>query len=57
MQKHAEDHRFLVDQINEIKRYIIEHSNEDPDKVVLYWVSHFAVEYRIFWKMKHKKGE
>jgi len=57
MHKHAEDHQFLVDQFNEIKRYIEKHPDDNPDKIILHWIKNYASEYRMFWNNKQEIKE
>jgi len=43
------DQHFLLDQIQEIQLYIQQHSDEEPDNVVLFWIERYADDFRKKW--------
>ncbi|MBF0278239.1 MAG: hypothetical protein HQM13_10625 [SAR324 cluster bacterium] len=46
----ADQDRFIQSQINEIRRYVEQYPNENPNKVVLRWIEERASKYRENWE-------
>ena len=46
----ADQRRFIQSQINEIRRYVEQYPNENPNTVILRWIEEHASKYREIWE-------
>lgn len=46
----ADQQRFIQSQINEIRRYVEQYPNENPNAVILRWIEERASEFRENWE-------
>ena len=49
---HSDQQRFIQSQLAEIRRYVAQFPDENPDAVVMRWIAERASKYRKNWEEK-----